>query len=66
MGHITFYAIINGLGWLWMCIRHPSKIEREKVLVERYKGSYENVGKAVMIVLVVLIFVMELLVEFIP
>lgn len=66
MTHIVLYMLIAGPGWIWMFIRHPVKIERERILAEKYKGSYEVIGKKVLMVFIALVFVMELLVEFLP
>jgi hypothetical protein len=66
MAHIVLHVLIAGLGGIWMVIRHPVKIERERILAEKYKGSYEVAGKRVLMVLIALVFVMELLVEFLP
>jgi hypothetical protein len=64
MLHILLHSIIlGGTGTLWMHIRYPQKIDRESVLQMKYQGSYEKVGKRVMLVILVLIFIGELLVE---
>jgi len=66
MTHIILQVLIGGLGRIWMIIRHPYKVERERILAEKYKGNYEMIGKRVLMVLIALVFVMELAVEFIP
>lgn len=63
MLHILLETILFGAGRLWMLIRYPKKIERESALQVKYQGSYEKIGKRVLLVLIVLIFIGELLIE---
>lgn len=63
MIHSFLRAILLTAGALWMHIRCPQKTERESTLQVKYQGSHEKVGKRVMVVVLILIFIGELLIE---
>jgi archaellum biogenesis protein FlaJ (TadC family) len=65
MVHALVNAFISGLGILWMRIRHPNEEIRKQKLSEKFNGSYRKAGNPIAITIIILIFVLELVVEFI-
>ena len=62
--HFVGHSIVNGLGYLWMICRYPDKATRDRIFKEEYNSSYHKPGIIVMFSLLGLIFIYELLIEF--